>query len=254
MLINSVILFLRDALPVFILLGILWSFRLSYGRHIIGAFAFGILLSLFTYWNISWLSEQFEGAGYELLTCVFLAITYMLCSTFYIAFETLQSHTKRWLLMLSWVCVLIPNGSSFVVYFAGYWSMDNYGVSLPIGTILGLGICTSVAVLAFLGLSLVNHNRIQLLVLLIFVCGQAAQIIALLQQIDWISGDARVWDTSNIISDESEYGHLLSALVGYEATPTAYYLGVYLVLLLCPLLIQSYRSKKPTSLTIEVNS
>ena len=47
------------------------------------------------------------------------------------------------------------------------------------------------------------------------------QVMKSLIQADVISGQTAVWDTSNLIAEDSLPGQLLYALVGYEASPTA---------------------------------
>ena len=63
-----------------------------------------------------------------------------------------------------------------------------------------------------------------------------AQATLQLTQADWIPSAHALWDTSGWLPENSIAGHLLYALVGYEATPTAiqviaYFIGATLVII-----------------------
>jgi high-affinity iron transporter len=67
--------------------------------------------------------------------------------------------------------------------------------------------------------------------------GMAGQASLLLIQADWLPSQAPLWDSSNLVAENSITGQLLYALIGYEATPTpiqaiAYFGGLILPLVL----------------------
>ena len=64
-------------------------------------------------------------------------------------------------------------------------------------------------------------------VVVLLLLGVSAQVSA-----DWLAGGALLWDSQHLISEQSEYGHFLNALVGYEATPSSSQMVVYLVTVL----------------------
>ncbi|WP_287149792.1 hypothetical protein [Alteromonas sp.] len=76
------------------------------------------------------------------------------------------------------------------------------------------------------------------------MAAQTANIALLLEQTDTFPSPRQLWDSSTIISDNSEYGHLLNSLVGYEATPSMSYLLVFFFALIVPNLIAFFSSKK----------
>ena len=62
----------------------------------------------------------------------------------------------------------------------------------------------------------------------------ASQATLLLTQVDWVAYSPVLWDSSIWLPEDSIPGHLLYALVGYEATPSlfqaiAYGIGFLLV-------------------------
>jgi high-affinity iron transporter len=60
-------------------------------------------------------------------------------------------------------------------------------------------------------------------------------------QIDLLPSSAIVWDTSLLISEQGEVGQLLSALFGYDATPTIAQLVIYLLAITLPLIYVNYQ-------------
>jgi high-affinity iron transporter len=54
------------------------------------------------------------------------------------------------------------------------------------------------------------------------------QASMLLEQVDWLPSATAVWDSSGLISERSIAGELLYAVFGYEATPSALQLALYL--------------------------
>ena len=62
----------------------------------------------------------------------------------------------------------------------------------------------------------------------LFLTGQLSQIINLLQQVDIIKSRAALWDSSTLVEDSSEYGHLFNTLFGYEARPSSEFITLYL--------------------------
>ncbi|MCC2617086.1 hypothetical protein LJ739_12610 [Aestuariibacter halophilus] len=221
MLINTVILFLRDALPVFLLLGLLWSINPHWKRWLLHGLLSGILLLVVIFINVASVSEWFEGAGYELLQMLLHTLLFVAL----IAYLTRPDLTHKMLAAMT-TLVLATNGTSFTIYVLGYWAHQQGTPALSVGTALGVGICLSIAVLLFLALSsasLLWRRR----VLCLFVAGQSAGIAPLLAQVNWLPEQVQVWDSNALLRDTSEYGHLAKALFGYEATPSLAYLLLY---------------------------
>jgi len=115
---------------------------------------------------------------------------------------------------------------------------------LLLGTIIGLGISISIAILLNILLTHFVSKRATYFFATTFVAAQTANIALLLEQTDTFPSPRQLWDSSTIISDNSEYGHLLNSLVGYEATPSMSYLLVFFFALIVPNLIAFFSSKK----------
>ncbi|NVK55798.1 MAG: FTR1 family iron permease [Alteromonadaceae bacterium] len=236
MLINTVILFLRDTLPVFLMLSLLLVQRGANFRHLLGGAAVGFLLALALYFNLSAVSEVFDGGGLELIkTAVLMILLASLCEFLARQCRRQPEQTRRLSAVLMTGITFI-NAIHFLIYIVAYWSAPNAGTALVLGNIIGLGISISVGVLLYALIKAMGIQILQLAMLTLFVAGQVAGIALLLEQINLLPNQIRLWDTSEWVSDDSEYGHFLNALVGYEATPTGAYAITYLFALLLPAL------------------
>jgi high-affinity iron transporter len=57
--------------------------------------------------------------------------------------------------------------------------------------------------------------------------GMVMQATLLLEQVDWLPSAQPLWDSSALVSEQSVTGELLYAVFGYEATPSAVQIGLY---------------------------
>jgi high-affinity iron transporter len=248
MLINTVILFLRDVLPLFVLLSLLLVMRPIGKIWLSFASGFGLLVCLFFINQIDYISEKFDGAGMELffLFChllVYLAVWFV----GYLQISGGAQSNGMWKITMSMMLVItvIINGTNFLVYFNGFWSQVDAPQSILVGTLLGLGICLSVAVLLYFSLLWLAQTwgrSAVLLALLLHTSGQLSDSLNLLVQIDWLEYSQPIWDLSGLISDQSEFGHFLNVLIGYRASPSIDQLFLYLLALALPLLVYWRRS------------
>lgn len=244
MLINTVILFIRDTLPIFLLFSILLSQRHVPLRALLAGLTGGLLLTGLLYRNLGMVSELFDGGGLELSKTLLLIVVFLgLCGFIY-------AHMAKRLRLLSVFAILLigaitlVNAIHFFIYSVAYWSSQQADMALMMGTVIGLGISSSVSVLLYLFLDTWQRQRGGLLVLAIFLAGQIAGVAVLLEQINVLSEQSRLWNTSGWLADESEYGHFLNVLFGYEATPGIAYVLVYLFALIFPFVFGLILSKR----------
>ncbi|WP_339767422.1 high-affinity iron transporter [uncultured Paraglaciecola sp.] len=235
MLINTVVLFLRDALPIFVLLSMLRVYADTDWRYLLCGLAMGILLSTIVVVNQHTVSQWYQGAGYELLKCATLIAAYLLAARL-----VTTKGTRFGLLATIIVAIfVVPRSADFSVFVVGFWFQEDALSPILFGTTLGLGICISVAILVDVIFSNLNKPSITRCAFALFIAGQVANVVLLLQQIDWLTDPGPLWNINNVIADESEYGHLLKVLIGYEAAPSSFYLSTLLIALLLPLIIRS---------------
>jgi len=252
MLINTVILFLKDALPIFILAALLiaslkkqklpitWLFK--------GIFSGALLMSLISY-NIDFISQVAEGSGLERLFSKMYFLIYLIILVHFgylIIMNKLMSKDKSAkpspvLLITSptiLALVIGLNGANFLVYFTGYWSQSGAVQPLLLGIVLGMGISISIGILLYFFLIFVDEHlspKLSLISLLLFGAGQLNQASNLLHQIDLLPGHNFLWDSNFIIEESSELGYFLTALFGYDATPTLVQFFVYITVVLLPI-------------------
>lgn len=240
MLINSVILFLRDALPVFVLISMLLAVANHSHRQISWlwwALVLGLFGSLGLTHAVDNLSELLDGAGVEVFMFSGQVATFLLLLlSLYCQF----SHRRRgwrWSAIAIVALVLAMDGANFLVYFFSYWTHEQTPLALIMGTILGGAVCMSVAVLLHILCRqwlAAGYMLPGALLMLMWGAGQLSYALNLLTQVDLLPPMTPIWDTSNWIADNSELGHLLNSLMGYEAAPGLLQLSIYLLAVVLP--------------------
>ncbi|GHF79120.1 hypothetical protein [Thalassotalea marina] len=239
MLINTVILFVKDVLPVFIMLSFISMFhipQLMTRRDVILL----LLLTLAGMWllnsHIESLSELFDGGGLELLyTVIDVAVYFALLMSCIIFISAKPINiVQKLILIVSIAGYIAINLSEFFLYFSTFLVSSQTLVSTLVGASFGLGICVSFTALFALTLNSLRRNRpiVLLLVWALYLAGFLAQTLYQLQQIDVLNSGRVLWNSSQWVADSSEYGYLLKAMFGYVSTPTTEYAVVYLLSLI----------------------
>ncbi|MGO4893019.1 hypothetical protein [Flavobacterium sp. W21_SRS_FM6] len=253
MLINTVILFLRDALPIFVLIGLLLGQVQLSKRVFIGSLFAGLACSLIFIQQVDVLGEMFAGTGLEItLWCLhfFIYCLVVLLGVSPLLFSSHDiSRVNQIMACGLLVLIIVAKGTNFLLYFNGYLNQQNALQSMLIGTLLGLGICLSLAILLYFFTHWLNRKNgvfAPWLVLLVFATGQLVNAINLLVQVDVISDAAPIWNTQWLVDNESEYGHLLNVLIGYAATPTTLQIGLYLPLIIFPIIARYWWNRIAT--------
>lgn len=254
MLLNTVIIALSDALPIFILLVInlvyldqflasslvtrfnalyVWTVLVS---AFIGAFVGGA----YVYFSVD-LSEFFDNTGLEQSVIALRLLIYIsgISALFIEPKSGKYAVYALFLLNLSFIFAIALNGSHFFIYMVGYWSQVDAVQSLMIGAVLGLGVCISFSILFYF---FIRHcTRRWKFLIVIMMClhltGQILPIANLLVQIDILNPSQILWDLSGFIAEDSELGRLFKALIGYEARPSFIEVLCYLLLSLTPVII-----------------
>mgnify|MGYP003648470093 CR=1 FL=1 len=241
MLINTVILFLRDALPIFVLVVYLYVHLPASKLWLLFCFVAGALLSLIYISQIHIIGQWFDGKGIEISLWFSQLFVYLL--TLVLAYGLTRSQSSNryfiyWVAGLMVSLTLVSNGSSFILYFDGFLYQNNVLQSMLLGTFLGLGICLSLAVLLYLAAQWLKQ-RLGLwatwALVLIYATGQLVNALPLLVQVDLIGASATAWSTQHLVSNEFEFGHLFNVLFGYQATPSIAQVIVYVFALSIPL-------------------
>ncbi|MEW6989228.1 hypothetical protein AADZ91_00950 [Colwelliaceae bacterium 6441] len=240
MLINTVILFIKDLLPIFILLCLVSCHiklsELSINR-LLFIFLSSVLGIMATFYFLPTMAELFEGAGIELLKTVELILVYFCllfgCS-FLITQDKISAHNRH-LLTVGIIVFIVVNASQFIVFLDSYVASSQTVREVLAGLSIGLGICLSFSALLYFSLLWMiakEHFILIYLMLALFLTGQITQVVSLLQQVDIIQSSEVFWDSSDWIQNSSEYGHLFKTLFGYEAKPSEEFILLYIISLL----------------------
>ncbi len=240
MLINTVILFLKDLLPIFILFCLLKSnnanviFSMKAMMLIFFISLFGIIA---TFKFLPSMSELWGGVGIEVIQTIEILFVYV-CLVFSYSYVIEKKHPSKKQLYLTAsaiVIFIILNASVFIVFLDSYIISNESANIIIAGLAIGLGICLSFSALLFFLLRWLNKKKYYLVTYsfwALFLTGQVSQIVNLLQQVDIIQSSEALWDSSTLVEDRSEYGHLLKTLFGYEASSSVEFILLYVVSLL----------------------
>lgn len=250
MLINSLLIFIEETLPIFVLYAYLcaWHsyfeyrnetkpmnkkaigsfagevFKLKQDHHIyfICAILLGLLLSVFITSVRPWLGMTLDGIGYEV---VLIMLTVCFVASVLLGQITNNSTNRNVLFSLSLFLLVLPHASDFMVFFASVLQIQLYS-SVYVGVSIGLGICLSISYLLFFVFLNIGKSLPLKLAVAIFLAGQLSNIVTILQQIDVLYSSLPLWNTNSFIADSNEYGQFFHVLVGYDATPTLIYLVI----------------------------
>lgn len=217
MLINTVLMFLRELLPLCLLLATLLVWHRLIWRSFVLWFAVPALMMLaLISLQMVWISEQLDGLGLELL----YSLLYFGC----FALLCVAALRAKWALKCSAIaaaCLLSISGSNLLLYIWLPTQGENTPADLVLGIALGLGIGASIAALWYYLLTELKQWQRLSFSLLFTLLGvrQVMMASALLIQSDWLPSGSAVWQTERWLSEQSEVGFFLQALMGYEATP-----------------------------------
>ena len=232
MLVNSVIIVLREVLEAALLVSVLLAISRPLQLRV-SWLTTGLLLGLIgaaTYSiSIDWISELFEGVGQEVANALlqFGVFVTLVVSAFLIARRRGEPHQRdkllRTMMTIAIVMAVTREGAEVLVFISGFLQINDFFSSVGLGSLAGAAIGYSVGVLFYyflLSLEPRNTLRISLALLTLVASGIIRQATGLLIQADWITVEGSLWNSSGLIAEDSLPGQLLYALIGYEATPS----------------------------------
>ncbi len=261
MIINTIILFLRDLLPIFILfcylsvliekrcevkrerqlkmslINNLFNKKQSYQLWLI-TMLIGILSALLLANTAEYIADWFNGTGLEIIStsllilmfhCLIYAV-YLLLKTYNISDQIMNK--MSFFIITGCSLFIAEKGSSFFIFFNVYMQQTDNVYNTIIGCFVGLGLCISFSILFrfILNELVANHYTLCVFILWsLFLAGQVTGAVNYLSQVDLITEGAVIIHLGQYINDSSELGHILKALIGYESSPTLTFIVCYLV-------------------------
>lgn len=243
MLINTVILLLRDLLPLFILFAFLRAFIIPeafYYKNMRNVAVSSFLFVLLFVQIVEPISEWLNGAGLELMQVGLITLSFLSLVVVTLAsINTKKSSLIIVLTNLAMEVLIVVKTSNFFIFLHVYLQDKAQVVNVFTGIVLGLGICLSFGAIFYYLLKEWQDSSAKVLLYgawFLFLTGIITEVLPLLAQVDLLTLSSPLWSTEHVVANSSEYGQLLAALVGYQSAPSTEYLvfycGVFLSLLL----------------------
>jgi len=247
MLLNSVIIVLREVLEASLLISILLALSGALGisrRWIVWSLGFGLIGSIIYSFGVNVISDWFDGVGQEVTSAIMQILIYLLLLT--VTFLVLQKYDEHKLsdklivlVMATTVALaVVREGFEILVYIYGFSNELPQFMTILTGAVIGASIGISMGALIYYFVSSLSYwlsRMVGLSLLALVAAGMLSQAVLLLIQADWLPSQLPIWDSSGWLSETSVTGQLLYALIGYEATPSAlqasFYFGGFILLL-----------------------
>ncbi|TDG11861.1 hypothetical protein E2F43_15955 [Seongchinamella unica] len=231
MLINSVILVLREvleaAIVVSVLLAVSRNLRLS-TRWLLASLPVTAIFILLFSSNLDAITDAFDGAGQEVVSAgLQIAVFAGIVGVVFITELQRSGHVGSLrplplLMAITVICAMIREGSEILIYITAFAASGENGAAVFAGSAIGGGIGISLGVLMFAALRAVSAElsaRLCVFLMALIGAGMVMQSTMLLEQVDWLQPGRELWDSSALISEQSISGQLLYAVFGYEASP-----------------------------------
>lgn len=227
MLTNTVVLFLRELLPMFIMfsyIGVMHKPYLQLIKSRAYLLGFSLMLSVLVLFLYESISDLFEGTGIEWFKITFVSLAFL---SFLLAHMKRLAIYKYFLLTVASMLLLVVHLNSFLLYFTIYVANTNLLYELLIGCAVGIGICISFYFLFSFIVQELWHSKYNFFIVLLWSLFTASQFTAVtnyLHQIDIISfGTQRLVSFNGWVNEDSEYGFIIKALTGLDASPSVFY-------------------------------
>jgi len=239
MLINSVIIILREvfeaALIVSVLLAMCQILHLS-RRYFLFSLVLGSLLAIVYAINISSISMLFEGIGQEIINAALHFISFI-CLQILIFSMANSSSSKMilWAIVGCFAAAFVREGFEIIIYILGFVGIEHLFDSVIAGSFIGAGVGFSIGVFFYyliVSFNSLNGLRLSLFVLTLVSGAMMIQALQLLIQADIIISQKPLWNSSGWVSEGSVIGQILYALLGYESTPSPIQVVAYFMSLL----------------------
>lgn len=229
MLLNAIIIVLRESLEAGILISLLLSIgnRLALGTSwLLRAVLFGIMGSWVYAANLAVISNWFDYVGQEVINAGMQYAVFLFLLAV-IGLISRKGHFSSRLLRLamtaSTTLAIIREGSEMIVYYGGFMHVERLLKANLTSGFIGLMLGFSIGALCYFGLMSLRGRYargVQILMLLLVANGMLVQATQLLVQADWLPAAMPLWNTEWLLSESSFTGQLAYAVFGYESTPT----------------------------------
>lgn len=239
MLVNSVVIVLREVLEAALLISVLLALsrrmQLKPG-WLLAAAVLGLVGAVAYARFFVPISAMFEGVGQEATNAALqFGVAAAIAPIAFIVARHRGVAANRVavlpvLMALAVALAISREGSEIIIFVSGFLQMESLVKSIALGSLAGAAIGFSIGVLLYYLLLALQEQRstwISLLLLGLAASSMYSQATKLLIQADWLAAAAPLWDSSAAIPEQSIFGQLLYALIGYEATPATIEVAAY---------------------------
>ena len=234
-LIEAVLVVLREVLEFALLVGILLAAGAqcrARGRWLPAALLAGGVGAWGCMRCMGVISAWFDGVGYELVNAGLQMLVYGLLLGVIgvrVGRAARSGIVFTWLAAFATASAVTREGAEILLYLSAFQGRPQAVPDLLLGAALGVGVGFSAGALLYYllrGLPQRLAEPATVLLLALVGAGMWSQASALLVQADWLPSQAPLWDTSAALPENSLPGQLLYALLGYEATPGPWQVGL----------------------------
>ncbi len=243
MLLDAVIIILREVLEAALLASLLLALGKALSldmRWFFASLVVGLAGATIYAMNLNWVSELFDYSGQEIVNSLIQAGIFLLAGIIIarIPAAMRESHVPPALqiAMAGAIALAITREfSEIILYLQGFSGDQAHWYPVMAGSVIGAVIGLSIGTVFYYAFSYRPGDRsitVCAITLALVVAGILGQIAPQLQQIDLLPATAAVWNSASLLAEDSVPGQLLYAVLGYEAAPSPWHLGLYLAGLL----------------------
>ncbi|WP_438985105.1 FTR1 family protein [Aequoribacter sp.] len=234
MLLNALLLVLREVLEAAVLLSLLWNFSKVASlstRWVIPAALMGVVVAVCYAAAIEWVTDWWDGSGQERISAMLhLAVYLPVLILVWALYRPLPTNYTLAAMVVIFIAAMIREGSEIVIYVGAFADAPNVKGAVFSGALIGAGIAISCGVLVSALLATLTRQQTQFWIgiCLVFVAsGMMLQAVSLLDQAGLIGYSDRAFDLESWVSEQSVLGQMLYAVFGYDSQPSWVQLGVY---------------------------
>ncbi len=240
MLINSVVLVLREVLEASVLISVLLamtvSLRLSL-RWLLLALPLTVVAVVLFAFSLDSMTDALDGAGQEVVSALLQVLVFvaLVCVVFVATragrSASVMAQPMAIFMALATLCALTRECSEILIYITGFATSEEHRTAVFAGSAIGATIGLSVGVLLYAALNSLPERRVIPVchaLLALIGAGMVMQSSMLLEQVDWLPSARQLWDSNVLVNEQSLTGQLLYAVFGYEATPSLLQVSLYL--------------------------
>lgn len=249
MLLSSVIIILHEVIEAALLLSILIAVTKQIGldlRWLFWTLLIGSCSAAAYAMSVENISDWFDGVGQEVsnaamqLLIYLLLVWYLLLLSLFLDRHKVSNKALKIIMIIVTSLAITREGAEVILYFLSVTRSETYYLSAIVGMSIGASIGISMGLLIYYLLTNLSSQKaifIGLILLLLIALGMVSQASLLLIQADWLPAQLPLWDTSAVIAEQSLIGQLLHALIGYESSPSAIQLILYLCAFILPFVL-----------------